>query len=124
MAITVVLADGFDGHDVELSAQGVAHTVEDVTTSLMDGTAAEIDVTGDGPFDVGARIVRGHGAQAAPQPEDVVPDHHQDHPKAHARAEDSEPLAQFSVPDGATLVLSYDERGLSGVVHTAPVAFD
>ena len=33
------------------------------------------------------------------------------------------PTVTFTVPEGATLVLTFDEHGLTGVVHTDPVFF-
>ncbi len=127
MPITVVLAGGFDDHDVEITAQGVPYIIEEATTSLLSGAAAEVTVETDGPgqVEIGVRIVKGHGAKADPQPGDVLPDHRQDRHDVGEVEEGGEPPAvQFEVPDGATLVLSYDARGLDGVVHTEPVTFD
>ncbi len=121
MPITIVLADGFDDHDVELVTNGEPYLVENASTSLLTGIAAEIGVDAPGTAEVSARIVRGHGAKADPQPDDVLPEHRQD--DRPAPTPDQPPLASFEVPDGATLVLSYDERGLSGTVHTEPVLF-
>jgi hypothetical protein len=33
------------------------------------------------------------------------------------------PTVTFTVPEGATLVLTFDDHGLTGVVHTDPVFF-
>ncbi len=151
MPITIVLADGFDDHDVELAAAGEPYVVENVTTSLLTGMAAEILVDAEGTVTVTARIVRGVGAKADPQPDDVLPRHrHEDDPSIPEAAEGAEPVegagpveraervegagpvegaadtampVSFEVPEGATLVLSYDERGLDGTIHTDPIAF-
>ena len=180
MPITVVLADGFDDQDVELLTNDQPYVLEDVSTSLLTGVAAELEIDADGDAQVSARIVRGHGAKADPQPDDVLPEHRQAHakdqpaddgsdssddgsdppadeasaqpasrpartasptrpveakerPAADAKTQgartdqesvrDTPRLATFDVPDGATLVLIYDERGISGTVHTEPVMF-
>jgi hypothetical protein len=93
VAVTVVLADGFDGGDVELTVDGRSHLVKAARTSPLTGMADELVVDADaGAVQVSARLA------------------------------DTAPVA-YTVPPGATLVLDRTADGLSGRVHTGPVGF-
>jgi hypothetical protein len=95
VAVTVVLADGFDGGDVELTVDGRSHLVKAARTSPLTGMADELVVDADAdPVRVSARL----------GPSDTAP-------------------AAYVVPPGATLVLNRTADGLSGRVHTGPVGF-
>jgi hypothetical protein len=55
VAVTIVLAEGFDGEDVEVTVDGRAHTVKAARTSALTGMADELVVDG-GPVRVSARL--------------------------------------------------------------------
>ena len=95
MAVTVVLADGFDGGDIELTVDGRSHLVKAARTSPLTGMADELVVDADAhPVQVSARLAPSGTAPAA-----------------------------YTEPPGATLVLNRTADGLSGRVHTGPVGF-
>jgi hypothetical protein len=94
VAVTVVLADGFDGDAVELTVDGRSHLVKAAHTSALTGMADELVVDAAGPVRVSARLTPSGTAPAA-----------------------------YVVPPGATLVLNRTADGLSGRVHTGPVGF-
>ena len=51
-----MLADGFDGEDVELTVEGRAHTLKAARTSALTGIADELVVDAAGPAQVSARL--------------------------------------------------------------------
>jgi hypothetical protein len=91
--VTIVLADGFDGDDVELTIDGRTQVVQ-ARTSALTGMAEEVAVDATGPVRVSARLVRPDTAPAA-----------------------------YVVPAGATLVLDRSGDRIAGRVHTGPVGF-
>jgi hypothetical protein len=116
VSVTIVLADGFDGEDVELTVDGRIHVVEGARTSPLTGMADELVVVAEGgPVQVSASMARPDGsrdstAEPAPTAPAVVP------------LPDSS-RAVFDVPMGATLVLDRCADRLEGRVHTGPVGF-
>ncbi len=97
MAVTVVLADGFDGGDVELTVDGRSHLVKAARTSALTGMADELVLDAEADADAGPVRVSARLAGTAP--------------------------AAYTVPPGGTLVLNRTADGLSGRVHTGPVGF-
>jgi hypothetical protein len=93
VSVTIVLADGFDGEDVELTVDGRTQVLQ-ARTSALTGMADELVVDGAGPVRVSARLARPDTAPAA-----------------------------YVVPPGATLVLDRAGDRLDGRVHTGPVGF-
>jgi hypothetical protein len=93
VAVTIVLADGFDGEDVELTVDGRTHTLKSARTSALTGMADEL-VVETGPVRVSARLIAPGAAPTA-----------------------------YDVPAGATLVLDRAGDGLAGRVHAGPVGF-
>jgi hypothetical protein len=91
--VTIVLADGFDGDDVELTIDGRTRVVR-ARTAALTGVADELVVDAAGPVRVSARLA---------------------HP-------DTAPTA-YVVPAGATLVLDRTGDRIAGRVHTGPVGF-
>jgi hypothetical protein len=91
--VTIVLADGFDGDDVELTIDGRPQVVQ-ARTSALTGMAEEVVVDAAGPVRVSARLARPGTAPAA-----------------------------YVVPPGATLVLDRSGDRIAGRVHTGPVGF-
>ena len=91
--VTIVLADGFDGDDVELTIDGRPQVVQ-ARTSALTGMAEEVVVDAAGPVRVSARLARPDTAPAA-----------------------------YVVPAGATLVLDRSGDRIAGRVHTGPVGF-
>jgi hypothetical protein len=91
--VTIVLADGFDGDDVELTIDGRTRVVQ-ARTSALTGMAEEVAVHAAGPVRVSARLARPDAAPAA-----------------------------YVVPPGATLVLDRTGDRLNGRVHSGPVGF-
>jgi hypothetical protein len=91
--VTIVLADGFDGDDVELTIDGRPQVVQ-ARTSALTGMAEEVVVDAAGPVQVSARLARPGTAPAA-----------------------------YVVPAGATLVLDRSGDRIAGRVHTGPVGF-
>jgi hypothetical protein len=91
--VTIVLADGFDGDDVELTIDGRTQVVQ-ARTSALTGMAHELVVDAAGPVRVSARLTRPDTAPAA-----------------------------YVVPPGATLVLDRSGGRIAGRVHTGPVGF-
>ena len=91
--VTIVLADGFDGDDVELTIDGRTQVVR-ARTAALTGVAAELVVDVAGPVRVSARLARPGIAAAA-----------------------------YDVPPGATLVLDRTDDRIAGRVHTGPVGF-
>ena len=91
--MTIVLADGFDGDDVELTIDGRTRVVR-ARTAALTGVADELVVDAAGPVRVSARLA---------------------HP-------DTAPTA-YVVPPGATLVLDRTGDRIAGRVHTGPVGF-
>lgn len=74
MAVTVVLADGFDGQTVQVSAGGRTETLGPARTSLLTGMAAEL-VLEDGSGPVAVRLADDDGSPWTgyqPAPGDVV----------------------------------------------------
>ena len=92
-AVTIVLADGFDGDDLELIIDGRTQVVR-ARTAALTGVAAELVVDVAGPVRVSARLARPDTAPAA-----------------------------YVVPAGATLVLDRSGDRIAGRVHTGPVGF-
>jgi hypothetical protein len=92
--VTIVLADGFDGDDVELTIDGRTQVVAAARTAALTGVADELVVDASGPVRVSARLA---------------------HP-------DTAPTA-YVVPPGATLVLDRTGDRIAGRVHTGPVGF-
>jgi hypothetical protein len=99
VAVTVVLADGFDGGDVELTVDGRSHLVKAACTSPLTGMADELVVEAEAEAEADAGAVQ-----------------------VSARLADTAPVA-YTVPPGATLVLNRTADGLSGRVHAGPVGF-
>ena len=91
--VTIVLADGFDGDDVELTIDGRPQVVQ-ARTSALTGMAEEVVVDAAGPVRVSVRLARPDTAPAA-----------------------------YVVPAGATLVLDRIGDRIAGRVHTGPVGF-
>ena len=91
--VTIVLADGFDGDDVELTIDGRTQVVQ-ARTAALTGMAEEVVVDAAGPVLVSARLARPDTAAAA-----------------------------YVVPAGATLVLDRSGDRIAGRVHTGPVGF-
>ena len=56
MSVTVVLADGFDGADVELTVDGRTHVLKAARTSGLTGMADELVVDAAAPVEVSARL--------------------------------------------------------------------
>jgi hypothetical protein len=99
VAVTVVLADGFDGGDVELTVDGRSHLVKAARTSPLTGMADELVLDAEADADAGPVRVSARLAPSGTAP------------------------AAYDVPRGATLVLNRTADGLSGRVHTGPVGF-
>lgn len=67
MSVTIVLADGFDGEDVELSVDGHTQVLAGARTSPLTGMADELVVpAGDGPVHVIASTASGRVAFDVP----------------------------------------------------------
>lgn len=67
MSVTIVLADGFDGEDVELTVDGHTRVVAGARTSALTGMADELVVPAeDGPVRVSASTDTGRAAFDVP----------------------------------------------------------
>jgi|KBSMisStandDraft_5_1062788.scaffolds.fasta_scaffold799327_2 hypothetical protein len=110
MPVTIVLAEGFGGEDVELVAAGRSYLIRAARTSLLTGMAHEVVVdAGDGPVEVRVRLVPAAGPDATGtagpgSPPGLAWDH-------------------YDVPQGAFLVLDHGDDGLTGRVLRGPIGF-
>jgi hypothetical protein len=108
VSVTIVLAEGFDGEDVELVAAGRMYRIGAARTSLLTGMADEVVVDADdGPVEVSVRLVPTVGPDGTGTP---------GAPRDPARG-------SYDVPQGAVLVLNRSADGLSGRVMCGPLGF-
>jgi hypothetical protein len=110
MPVTIVLADGFDGENVELVAAGRTYLIRAARTSLLTGMAHEVVVdAGDGPVEVRVRLgpAAGHDETGTDEPGS---------PPGLA-------WSHYDVPQRAFLVLDYGDDGLTGRVLPGPLGF-
>jgi hypothetical protein len=112
VSITIALAEGFDGENVELVAAGRTYLIRAARTSLLTGMADEVVVdAGEGPVEVMVRLVP--AARADPKGADVP-----------GPAPTPGPAwGRYDVPQGAVLVLNRSGDGLSGRVLPGPIGF-
>jgi len=112
VSITIALAEGFGGENVELVAAGRTYLIRAARTSLLTGMADEVVVdAGEGPVEVMVRLVPAAGAK--PKGADVP------------GPAPTPGLAwdRYDVPQGAVLVLNRSGDGLSGRVLPGPIGF-
>lgn len=111
-SVTVVLAEGFDGEDVEVTVDGKGHRLAAVRTSLLTGMAGEVVATSDhDPARVTARLVPPTIPTVPPATDPTT------------QPEPDRVRATYDVPLGSVLVLGLTDGGIAGRVESGPIGF-